>query len=209
MATRSGIDTAVLNRLDDDHVFIGGAVDLDFDSGNVRIWNGIGDISIGGNDFTGAGNLLSIGDISDETDLKSTGVTLSLSGMDTTVLNLAITENYVNRPIIIYLVFLAGGSNEVVGTMTSFSGRLQTMTISDDPNNGVRIQVTAENRLVDLQRPSNLRYTNSSQQFVSSGDTCFRYVAQMEDLEIVWGKDGQGGSAGLTNNTASGGNKWF
>ena len=190
MATRSGIDTAVLNRLDDDHVFIGGAVDLDFDSGNVRIWNGIGDIS-------------------DETNLKSTGVTLSLSGMDTTVLNLAITENYVNRPIIIYLVFLAGGSNEVVGTMTSFSGRLQTMTISDDPNNGVRIQVTAENRLVDLQRPSNLRYTNSSQQFVSSGDTCFRYVAQMEDLEIVWGKDGQGGSAGLTNNTASGGNKWF
>ena len=34
MATRSGIDTDVLNRLDDDHVFIGSAVDLDFDSGN-------------------------------------------------------------------------------------------------------------------------------------------------------------------------------
>ncbi len=35
MATRSGIDTAVLNRLDDDHVFIGSAVDLDFDSDDV------------------------------------------------------------------------------------------------------------------------------------------------------------------------------
>ena len=209
MATRLADDSALFARLDDDHIFLSSAVDLDFDSGNVRLWGGIGDLTLEGNDFTGAGNLLTISDISDETDLKTTGVTLSLSGMDTTVLNLALTENYVNRPIKLYLVFLAGGSNELAGSLVTFSGRMQSMTIGDDPDNGIVITLSAENRLIDLQRPCNLRYTNSSQQFVQSGDTSFRYVAQMEDLEIVWGKEGSSGSAGLSNFTAAGGNKWF
>ena len=34
-------------------------------------------------------------------------------------------------------------------------------------------------------------------------------VSNVEDLEIVWGKEGSSGSAGLSNFTASGANKWF
>ena len=218
MATRRTITTGLSNRLDDDHVYLAMAVNMEFDSGHVRLWNGAGDLSVSvvnelGNTVTatyiGAGGLLAIGDIKEEIDLKSTGVTLSLSGMDTTILNMALTENYQNRVIQIFLLFLHAGSNELAGNLTMFSGRMQAMTITDDPSTGVTISMAAENRLIDLQRPSNLRYTNSSQQAIATGDTSFQYVAQMEDLEIVWGKEGSSGSAGLSNFTASGGNKWF
>jgi len=208
MATRAGIDASITSRLDADHLVLGMAVRMDFDTDEIRVWTGLGDLTINSLAYTGAGTLLSISDIEDGSELKSSGVSLSLSGMDTTVLSYALSENYINRPIYIYLVLTDGGSNELAGAMTSFVGRMISMTIADDPN-GSTIQLSAENRLLDLNRPSNLRYTNASQQYVSAGDTAFRYVAQMEDLEIVWGKEGTGGSAGLSNFNANGSNKWF
>ena len=43
MATRAGIDAAIANKLDDDHIFINVAVKMEFDSGDLLIWSGIGD----------------------------------------------------------------------------------------------------------------------------------------------------------------------
>lgn len=211
MATRSGIDASILARLQsDDHIFISQAVDLDFDSGNVRVWGGLGDVTVAGETFTGAGDLMSISDIEETGELGSSGVNVGMSGMDSSVLNLALTEDYQHRPMAIFLIFLAAGSNEVVGALKSFQGRMISMSISDNPDSGVSVVIACENRLQDLQRPCNLRYTNSSQDFVSSNtDTAFRYVAQVEDLELVWGKEGASGTAGLSNFTNAGGNKWF
>ena len=78
-----------------------------------------------------------------------------------------------------------GGTNEVAGTLTLFKGRMNTLTISDNPN-GSTITIDAENRLVDLNRPSNFRYTKESQNFLHNGDTGFNRVASLQDKEIVW-----------------------
>jgi len=208
MATRAAIDASITSRLDADHLLLGMAVRMDFDTDEIRVWTGVGELTINSLVYTGAGTLLSISDVEDTAELKSAGVSLTLSGMDQTVLSYALAENYLNRPITIYLVFTDGGSNDLAGAMTSFVGRMISMTITDDPN-GSTVALQAENRLIDLSRPSNLRYTNASQQYISAGDTAFRYVAQMEDLEIVWGKEGTGGSAGLSNFNSNGSNKWF
>jgi len=78
---------------------------------------------------------------------------------------------------------------------------MQSMTINDDPN-GSTISVDAENRLIDLQRPSNLRYTKESQQGISSGDTCFDRVQSLQDKEIIWGR-----SSSNSGGTGGGGNR--
>jgi hypothetical protein len=64
---------------------------------------------------------------------------------------------------------------------------MQSMSINDDPN-GSTINIDAENRLIDLSRPSNLRYTKESQKFIDSTDTCFNRVQAMADREIIWGR---------------------
>jgi len=79
------------------------------------------------------------------------------------------------------------------------------MTINDDPN-GSTISVDAENRLIDLQRPSNLRYTKESQQYISDGDTCFDRVQSLQDKEIIWGRSSSN-SGGMGGNSGSGSDK--
>ena len=39
MATRRTITTGLSNRLDADHVYLAMAVNMEFDSGHVRLWN--------------------------------------------------------------------------------------------------------------------------------------------------------------------------
>ena len=187
MANRQGFTGKFTDFLDDDHQLIFFAVKADFDSGAVRVWSGDGDLSVGGETYLGVGTLLQISETEDNLELTSTGVSVSLAGMDATVLDMALTENYQNRPITIFMGFLSGGTDVSAGTATIFNGRMQSMSINDDPN-GSTINIDAENRLIDLSRPSNLRYTKESQKFIDSSDSCFNRVQAMADREIIWGR---------------------
>ena len=66
MATRSGIDSAITNRLGADHQELFVAVKAEFDSDTVRIWSGTDDLTISSETYTGAGSLLTIGNIEDK-----------------------------------------------------------------------------------------------------------------------------------------------
>ena len=188
MATRSGIDSSIVGKLEGDHVFVFWAVKAEFDTADVRLHTWKDELTINSETYEGAGTLLSIGDISDSSELKSDGVTVAISGMDTTVLGYALTENYQNRPITIFMGYLDGGGTKVSGVMTAFKGRMQAITITDDPQGASTVVVESENRLVDLRRPSNLRYTKESQKFIDSTDTAFNRVQQVQKQEIYWGR---------------------
>ena len=187
MATRQGIDTSIVNALSEDKTFPFIAVKGFFDSGNVRVWSGNSDITISGETYLGSGSLIQVGNIKETSELSSNGVTVTISGMDSTVLNLALTENYQNRKIIIQVGFLDGGTDEVKGVMNMFTGRMVSMNIIDSTTTST-IVINAENRLVDMRRPCKLRYTSESQKFISSTDTSFNRVMQMQDKEIFWGR---------------------
>tara|TARA_R100000935_G_scaffold33279_1_gene53766 strand:- start:48 stop:680 length:633 start_codon:yes stop_codon:yes gene_type:complete len=198
MATRQGLDSSIVNRLGATEQSIFLAVKAEFDTSDIMLWSGIGDIVINSQTYNGAGQLLSIGDAEDTIELKSTNMSISITGMDTTVLGFALTETYQNRPITVFLGYLMGGTNEVAGTLTLFKGRMTNLTITDAPE-GANINIDAENRLVDLDRPCNFRYTKESQNFLHSGDTGFNRVSSLQDKEIIWGKTGAGNFGGSDN----------
>jgi|TARA_R110000851_G_scaffold41596_2_gene104263 hypothetical protein len=206
MATRQGLDTSIVNRLGADEQSIFFAVKAEFDTDTIRVWSGNDDITIGGVSYNGAGQLLSISEVNESTELKSNGLTVSISGMDATILNYALTENYQNRFITIYLGYLMGGANESAGTLTLFKGRMTNLVINDTPD-GSTIAINAENRLVDLDRPSNFRYTKESQNFLHSGDTSLNRVTSLQDKEIIWGKSSSnsGGGGGAARDSERGG----
>lgn len=187
MATRAGIDSAITSRLGQDHQELFFAVKAEFDTDDILVWTGNDDLVINSETYTGAGSLLSISNIEDTLDLKPTGISIALSGMDADVLNMALTENYQNRDISVFMGFLMGGSNEVAGVLKVFAGRMMSLDVTDDIDGAV-VGVTAENRLIDLERPSNLRYTAESQKFVDSSDTSLNRVQQLQDKQIAWGQ---------------------
>ena len=187
MATRPGVDTAITSRLGQDHQELFFAVKAEFDSDDILVWTGIDDLTINSETYTGAGTLLSISDIEDTLDMKATGISVALSGMDPDVLDAALTENYQNRDISVFMGFLMGGSNEVAGVLKVFAGRMVSLEI-EDTIDGATVNVTCENRLIDLERPSNLRYTSESQQFIDSSDTGLNRVQQLQDKQLAWGQ---------------------
>ncbi len=208
MSNRSGIDAALVDLLGEDNQILFLAVKLEFDTETLRFWNGKNNLVIkeGGSDTTyiGAGDLLSVSGIEENLDMSVGGVTVALAGMNAEVLNLALSEEYQNRQVSILLGQLSGGTDISAGTMTIFSGRMQTMQINDDPD-GSTITLNAESRLIDMERPSNLRYTNESQQFISAGDTCFARVSALQDKEILWGRTTGGGGIGGSSGPNNGG----
>ena len=97
------------------------AVQLKFDSEVIRVWNGIDNLALDGNTYLGAGNLLGISDIEDDSELSSKGLSISLAGMDENIINLALSQNYQNRQVTIFLGFLSG-NNEVASSFIFFRG---------------------------------------------------------------------------------------
>jgi len=187
MATRAGIDSAITSRLGQDHQELFFAVKAEFDTDDILVWTGNDDLVINSETYTGAGSLLSISNVEDTLDLKPTGISIALSGMDADVLNMALTENYQNRDISVFMGFLMGGSNEVAGVLKVFAGRMMSLDVTDSIEGAV-VGITAENRLIDLERPSNLRYTAESQKFIDSSDTSLNRVQQLQDKQIAWGQ---------------------
>jgi hypothetical protein len=69
-----------------------------------------------------------------------------------------------------------------------FSGSLDVMQVVDS-GTACEILVTAENRLIDLERPSEVRYyTDADQQRYSTGDLGCQFVEKLQTKEIVWGR---------------------
>lgn len=177
------IDSTLLTALTADNVEPYLAVDLFFDSGNLHLWTGYGDKDIGSYTYTGAGHLLGVSGLEEVSDLSAKSVTLTLTGMDATVLDYALTESYQRRQVVIRLGEMSSSS-----TITLFEGLMNTMSISDDGDTST-IQLVVENKLIKLERGSNRRYTHDNHVARNSGDTFFAYVADLADKEITWGRE--------------------
>jgi len=193
MATRQ-IDTKTAVKLAEDHQNIVFAIKAEFDTDDILLHTSLGDLVIDGETYEGAGELLAISEIEDSNDLSSAGVTFSITGMDSQVLGYALTENYQNRPITLLMAFLSGGTDQVVASMILYKGRMMQMSISDNPN-GSSITLQTENRLMDLRRPSNYRYTKESQASLYANDSSLNEVAKIQDMKINWGRYNDNGSS--------------
>lgn len=187
------VPAALLTALDSDEIEVFYAVDLDFDSGNMRLWTGYGDKTINGQTYTGTGNLLIIEGLEEVSDLSARGTTLTLNGLDSAIVSYALTEEYQGRLVTIYW----GVGSE---TVEVFSGFMDKMTIQDTGETST-ISLTVESRLVVLERSSVRRYTRESHAAVrsskslSGSDTFFDWTTQLQDKQIVWGREVKDGEA--------------
>lgn len=169
------------------------AVELFFDQGTLRYWTGVGNKTINGNTYTGAGTLLNVGGLEESDDLSAPGASVTLSGVDSNLVSTALQEPYQNRECRIHL----GSENE---TFEVFSGFMDTMTI-DDSGDTCTINIQCESRLILLDRIVPLRYTQETQERLYPGDTFFSFVTALADRQVTWGRASDT-SGGLWSNMA-------
>lgn len=187
---------------------------LDLASGPVRVWSGIGDYTLGGEVFSGVGTLGSISPIEEGKSVSARGISMSLSGIPSEIVSLALSEPYRNRPVAIWLVlFEADGSTLIADEVQIFSGRIDTMTLADSGETST-IALSAESRLIDLERPRELRFTDQEQKRLFPGDRGLEYVAGLQGKDIPWGVRGGASPAqqlmtGLKKTVNAAGNLFF
>jgi len=162
-------------------------VDLEFASGSIYLWSGLGDLSFNSNTYIGAGDLLSISSVQESTELTATGAQITLGGIKQSLLTLARDEPYQGRPLTIRLGAFDENGDLIASPVIVFSGFMDVMTINDSGETST-ITVSAENKLIVFQKTAVRRYTAEDQKIEHPTDKGFEFVAKIQEKEIVWGR---------------------
>lgn len=158
------------------------AVDLDVTT-PVYLWSGYGDLVIGSKTYLGAGQLMSISTVEETTEIQAKGASITISGIPSSFLSLALTDPYQGRECRIYF----GLTNDPSGYVEIFSGELDQMNITEQENTAT-IQLLAENVLIILERPVVRRFTAEDQKSRYPNDRGLEFVAGIQDKDLFWGR---------------------
>ena len=184
------------------------AVELQFDGNIVRMWTGQGTLVLADNsEWVGLGQLLSISAIEETSEMSVKGASISLSGIPSELLSLALSEPYQGRIAKIYFgtfqrgsilqetsdyILLQDGSRiNLESTSTGFnelfSGYMDQMNIEESGDTAT-IEMMVENKLIDLERARVARFTSGYQKSVYPGDLGMDFIEDLQDKRISWGR---------------------
>jgi hypothetical protein len=203
------LSTVTLDNIQEGVVYPFFAVELLFDGNNtIRMWTGQGTLNLeDGTEWVGLGSLLDISTIEETAEMAVRGATITLSGVSSEALSLALSEPYQGRVCNIYfgtfsvgkvlqesgsfILLQDGGKIHLEALSTGFnqlfSGYMDQMNISDGGET-CDIQLMVENRLIDLERARVARFTSGYQKSIYPDDLGLDFVEDLQDKDISWGR---------------------
>jgi hypothetical protein len=153
---------------------------------DLNVWTGIGDLSFEAETYSGVGNFGGVSAVQETSQLQATGVTFSLSGVPSSLISTALGSMRYGRPANLWFGLIDTTTGLLVDAPYKiFSGLTDVPDIDEGPETSV-VSITAENRLIDLERPRVRRYTHEDQQIDHPGDLGFEYVTSLQEAEILW-----------------------
>jgi len=185
-------------------------VQLYLDSGNLFFWTGLGDLTVGGITYVGTGQFLKISEMEETAEIAARGATITLSGIPSELISLALSEPYqgrickimfgaidANRIYLLqedgsYVLREDGGriditTGEVTPVVELFTGYIDQMNIDEGPETAT-IAISIESRLIDLERARTLRFTDQSQKSRFPNDRGLEFVEDLQDKQFNWGR---------------------
>jgi hypothetical protein len=211
--TRS-LDADFVSALDQPVIFPFFAVQLNFDGEQVRMWTGLNDLTIDGLQYTGAGNFIAFSAMNETSEIAAQGATVTLNGVPSDLLSLALGTAYQGRLCRIFFGVLEGQdfyalqedndallqednskldldlrTNEQDVISEVFTGFIDQMIIDEGADTST-ITMAIESRLIDLERPRTFRYTSETQNRSTRfpNDLGLEYVEDLQDKRFAWGR---------------------
>lgn len=160
-------------------------IDAEFNSGTVYVWNGVGELSWNSNTYQGFGNLLSISDVVETGEVRAAGLTIEFQALTAAYKSLALSNVSIKNSVTVRLGLFDSSGNIVADPETTFVGKMDEVNIEEGAEFSKFI-LSCENRLVELQKTKERRYTKEDQSQYQSGDTGLRHVVNAEK-ETKWG----------------------
>jgi len=186
------------------------ALRLFFDTQTLNFWTGLGELTVNDVTYVGTGQLLTISQFTETAEISAQGAMITLSGIPSSLISLALNEPYQGRICEIfmgaidanrvYLVDEAGdyilaedtsridlstsNPNEIVKI---FSGYMDQMNIDEGAETST-IALSVESKLIDLERGRVFRYTDANQKSRYPDDRGFEFVEDLQDKRFSWGR---------------------
>lgn len=156
--------------------------------GDVRAWSGVGDLVFNGETYQGTGTLGGVSQVQESADLQANGVTFSLSGVPSELISTALGQMRQGMNAQLWFGALDTSTGQLIADPYElFTGFTDVPSI-DEGAETATISITAENRLLDLERARTRRYTKEDQAIDYPGDLGFDFVPSLQDKELIWGR---------------------
>jgi hypothetical protein len=162
-------------------------VEAHFTSGPLYVWSGAGNIDWNGHTWTSVVSLGSISTIEEGSDVQAKGITLTLSGIDPSLLGGVLTEFRVGLPVLVRFGLFDAEGTLIADPIISWAGRMDQPTINVDGTTAT-ISINCENRLIDMNVAVDRRYTNEDQRLDFPEDRGMEFVPSIQEVVIYWGR---------------------
>lgn len=156
-------------------------------------WTGDFDDTIGADgqsyNFIGAGNLLSISEGSETSDLSANGLSISLLAT-TDIITVLRDKEYQGMQVRAFVGTILENyhvSNLTPTIFKFFDGFADQLLFSMSENSCI-VTLKAENKLVRLSKSSGRYYTQEDQIAEYPDDKGFEYMNNLQDREVLWGR---------------------
>jgi len=159
----------------------------DFPSGARRLWTGSGSYNDGVHTWQGIGGVVKIGSVGETTDLAAQGIKVTLSGLEESLVNSILNEEYQGHRAEMWLGFW-NATTVILPEEPIWRGTLDT----DDSTiaaQGTELTINCEHRMVDILRKREIRCTSQDQKYLHPDvvDTAFDRIEIIQDKKAPWG----------------------
>lgn len=157
----------------------------EFDSGVVPLSTHPRSITFDGIEYVGAGPIMKLGLPPEVAEIRAPGASIQLNGLDSSIITIAENESFQGRPITAYLgAYDASGA--VIADPDIIGGGFIDQIEEIEDGDRATVTVTIGSELDDLERPRERRYTPEDQALDFPDDGAMRFVAALQDKEIIW-----------------------
>lgn len=186
----SPLDDALLAALRRQNVMVAQAVRIEFPSGISRTHSATGELIIGGETYYGVGNLGEIGTVTEEHTTSPGQISLTLGGLDTSLVATTLNEKVIGSPVQIFFVVFDPDTCSPIAANLLYRGKVSATALTAGANSA--LAYTVSNIFEDWSRGQTWRFTDESQRKRAKGiagvdDRIMRYVAQMAERSLYWG----------------------
>jgi len=154
----------------------------------------------GGNTYLASGAFLSFSGIEETADIQVSQAQVVISGVDQAWISLALSDEYLDRRLVIYKAFLDASDVLIVDPFPIHDGRMDAPIIAEDvPDGGVgtvtsTVTISSTSHFVDFQRSPGRRTNHQDSQIHFPGEKGFEFVSSL-NREIIWGAPSPAGQS--------------
>jgi hypothetical protein len=161
-------------------------VSIDWPQGKIYMHTGVYPITYLGNVWLGMGTFGGIGSMQNNDNIGTHQVDLTLSGIDSYMLNNVVLTAVINRDVEIHMGAL-DSKGALITAAPLFYGRVSSTRVQRYGDDAIGI--TATSKTADWDKSRSDRYTDESHRAKHPTDDFFQYVADMASREIYWNSE--------------------